>query len=348
VAVEVFWKLCGAAALAVFALGTREVRGQYLKVCKRILNGSASPSPGHTLRIAMVASFAAGTLYAQVEGRRSFDVASVRLTGAQTTPLRSVTNARVDLVNISLRDLVLRAFNITRLDRLSAPSWLQDVNVEIHATIPAGGARAQVPEMLETLLITRFGLRAHTEPRPTDVYELVVDRGDIRIEEVQAANELEKAFPADPSGKPPALDRTANTIDGPVRSIATERGGLTFITDRSMYERTPTDRGTIQINAVRMTMAELAGVIETTVDRSVFDRTSLTGVYRFRIELPRSSLTPAMSLGVTRSADGTPITDPGGVSVFKAVEQLGLKLEPRRVPLNTIVVDKIERFPTEN
>ncbi len=301
-----------------------------------------------TVCCVVAASFAAGTLYAQVEPRRSFDVASVRLTVAQTRPSRSVTDTRVDLVNISLRDLVLRAFKITRLDRLSAPNWLQDVNVDIHATIPAGGARQQVPEMLETLLITRFGLRAHAEPRPTDVYELVVGRDGTRIEEVQAANELDKAFPADPAGKAPILDRTADTIDGPVRSIATERGGLTFITDRSMYERIPTSRGTIQINAVRMTMAEFVGMIETTVDRSVFDRTNLRGVYKFQIELSRSSLTPAMSLGVTKNPDGTPITDPGGVSVFKAVEQLGLQLEQRRIPLNTIVVDKIERIPIEN
>jgi uncharacterized protein (TIGR03435 family) len=36
------------------------------------------------------------------------------------------------------------------------------------------------------------------------------------------------------------------------------------------------------------------------------------------------------------------------VSAVKAVEQLGLKMEPRRIPVDTIVVDQIERVPSDN
>jgi uncharacterized protein (TIGR03435 family) len=41
-------------------------------------------------------------------------------------------------------------------------------------------------------------------------------------------------------------------------------------------------------------------------------------------------------------------SDPGGLSVFEAVQQLGLKLEPRKVPLDLIVIDHLEKAPTEN
>ena len=52
---------------------------------------------------------------------------------------------------------------------------------------------------------------------------------------------------------------------------------------------------------------------------------------------------------MTTRADGTPIVrEPTGVSTFKAIESLGLKLEERRVPLDFVVVESIERTPTEN
>jgi uncharacterized protein (TIGR03435 family) len=292
---------------------------------------------------------AAGILRAQVEQARSFEVASVRLTDRRTPPSRRYTNTRVDLTNISLHVLLLRAFQIDRPSQLSAPDWVRDVNVEIHAVIPDGSGLEHIPEMMRTLLFSRFSLRVHTEPRPTDVYELVVGGGGVRIQEVQAVNELDKKFPAEPSRKAPLLDQTSDGPEGGLRSIFTDRG-LIIITDRSMYETMRTNRGTYQINAARMTMGQLAPYLAATVDRPVVDGTKLTGLYKFQIDLPPPTFAPGLlaSLGVSTTPDGTPINDPSGISAFKAVEELGLKLEPRRIPLDTIVVDKIERAPTEN
>ena len=41
-------------------------------------------------------------------------------------------------------------------------------------------------------------------------------------------------------------------------------------------------------------------------------------------------------------------SDPGGSSIFDSVQKLGLKLEPRKVPVEMIVIDKIEKTPTKN
>jgi len=73
-------------------------------------------------------------------------------------------------------------------------------------------------------------------------------------------------------------------------------------------------------------------------------------VYQFKVELPpdASAVRLLLNAGITNTAQGTPLTDPTGVSVFKAVEGLGLKLEERRTPVNVLVVDKIERNPIEN
>jgi len=293
------------------------------------------------LSCAVLAFVPAASVRAQVDALRSFEVASVRLTAPNTRSSRRVTNTRVDLTNISLQALLVRVFQIDQPARLSAPDWLTRVNVDIHAVIPEGSTRAHVPEMMKALLITRFGLRVREEPRPTDLYELVVGNGGVRMQKVDAVDELDKVFPADPSGKP-RPDQTIDSLEGRIRSIATQRGQM-IITERSMYERIRTGRGTEEIDATRMTMAELATMLSFTVDRPVVDRTNLPGLYRFRIELPPPTFLIASVLSPI-----APTNEPDVVSPFKAVETLGLKLERRRSMLDTVVVDHIDRVPTDN
>ena len=99
-----------------------------------------------------------------------------------------------------------------------------------------------------------------------------------------------------------------------------------------------------------MTMSELVSILTLHTGRPVIDSTKLTGVYSFSIELP---VPPFVSqglaaAGITTAVDGTPLNQPSGVSAVKEVEQLGLKLESRRLPVDMIVVDKIERVPSDN
>ena len=122
------------------------------------------------------------------------------------------------------------------------------------------------------------------------------------------------------------------------------------MTTRALWDQRITNRGTWQIDATRMGMADLVMLLGGMVDRPVLDKTALTGVYQFKVELPAflatANLTPRGSTTIVR--DGTVAADPFGVSVFRAVEGLGLKLESRRSPLDVIVVDKIARVPSAN
>jgi uncharacterized protein (TIGR03435 family) len=106
-----------------------------------------------------------------------------------------------------------------------------------------------------------------------------------------------------------------------------------------MYDNTQSVSGTRNIDAARMTMAELVSLLAFNLDEPVVDGTGLTGVYRFKIELPPD-------LGMPRLPGSSPRTS--GVSTFKAVEGLGLRLERRPTPVEFIVVDSINRTPTEN
>jgi len=300
----------------------------------------------------LLVCLAVAALSAQSNGSPSFEVASVRLSGPGTVFSQRITNTRVDLAKFPLRQVLWIAFRIDPLqsDRISVPDWSRDLRVDIHATIPEGNGREQVPEMLKRLLTERFGLRVSVTPRLTDVYELVVGSGGLRISEVQAVNELDKKIETNPALSSSVSDQILEERDGLVRVTMTPRGMRTT-TERSAYERIfNIGRPTYQLDAVRISMAEFASLLTANVARPVFDRTKLTGLYQFKIELPLDAAYVGVvaPLGITRTADGQPLSDPTGASAVKAVEQLGLRLEPRRIPLDTIVVDGLNKAPIEN
>ena len=286
--------------------------------------------------------------FAQAPTKPAFEAASIKPTAPGTRQSRRVTATRIDFVNTDLRSLLLTAFRLQPY-QLSAPQWLNTAMFDIHATYPADVAPRLMPEMLQTLLVERFGLVSHIEPRPVDLYELVVGKNGITMREVEVVDDLDKTFPREAPASITNADVTWETPEGPVRSMFVPFGTRT-ITARTMYEKTTTDRRTTKIDATRMTMAELATALTSNVDRPVLDKTGLTGVYQFTIELPPDATAVRMlrSIGISSTVQGTPLSEPTGVSVFKAVEGLGLKLEERRVPIPVLVVDRIERSPIEN
>jgi uncharacterized protein (TIGR03435 family) len=111
-----------------------------------------------------------------------------------------------------------------------------------------------------------------------------------------------------------------------------------------MYERTTAASGTATINAIRMTMSELVPILAVNLDEPVIDGTGLTGIYQFRIDLPRDATITRIFRTLGAGGDTTPT----GVSTFKAVEDLGLKLERRRTPVDVVVIDSIKRTPSVN
>lgn len=266
-----------------------------------------------------------------------------------------MSDTRVDLVNMPVRTLLLLAFRAKAYE-LVGPGWLAETRVSIQATMPPGATRQQVPEMLQRLLAERFGLVVHREPRPMDVYELVVGPGGHTMREVEAIDELDKTFPAskfaDQLGTAAdSSDTVRDTPDGPVRTVREDYMATTTLTARTMYKVTEMNldslsRRSHRLDATRMTMAELVALLTGNIDQPVLDRTGLRGTYGFSVELPldarlreslaRSPLGAAAALELSNS------------SAAKAVESLGLRLERRRAPIDVVVVDSIDRAPTEN
>lgn len=297
--------------------------------------------------IAAMAVVAAATGFAQAPKKLAFEVASVRLSEGVAPPSRTVTETRVTLLNLPMPDVLTMAFGVERA-RLVFPEWVRAQRVDIQATVPTGATREQIPDMLQTLLAERFSLVVRRESRPTDLYELIVGTGGVKVREVEPLNELETPF-TDASGKAFAFDRVSPDGKRLILMGLTRRQ----ITARTRFDTQSTERGTQRIDAARMAMSELVEVLRSNLGKDVLDKTGLTGVYQFTIELPPGAMAEAAARRAagTLNVNGEPITpntDPSGLSVFKAVEGLGLRLVERRSPAEFLVIDKIERAPTEN
>lgn len=120
--------------------------------------------------------------------RPAFEVVSIRpapnVTPAEATlqRLRRVTingvNARFG--HQSLTDLVLRAWGVERY-QLDAPGWMDNARFDVSARLPEGASPAQVPEMLQSMLEERFGLKFHRQNRERAHYALTVANNGAKL-----------------------------------------------------------------------------------------------------------------------------------------------------------------------
>jgi uncharacterized protein (TIGR03435 family) len=229
--------------------------------------------------------------------------------------------------------------------------------------------------MLQTLLEERFKLRAHLENKEQAVYALVVAKDGPRLMNGDDASSASDAS-ATPVGTSATDNRgeknvqTLNTPDGPM--IIKREGGSTLIIDpRTGPVRTSVgSNGTMRMEILKMSMSGFAEWLTPLMDRPVVDATDLKGSYRMTMELPMEVIRNAVMnrpapadlgslLGATpfsTSAGPLPATDglagnpsdPAGRTVFLAVEKFGLKLDPRKAPIETLIIEHIEKNPTEN
>ncbi len=121
--------------------------------------------------------------------------------------------------------------------------------------------------------------------------------------------------------------------------------------------------GAMHMEMLKVSMASLVDVLSPMMDKPVVDLTGLKGNFQLSLDLPIEQImamarAQAATLGVPMPGVGGPggaggtaalaASDPSGSSMFKAVQQLGLRLEARKVPIELIVVDHVEKTPTEN
>ena len=117
---------------------------------------------------------------------------------------------------------------------------------------------------------------------------------------------------------------------------------------------------------LKTTMGAFVDVLSRFVDKPVMDMTELKGTYEAKLELTMAdmlavarasgaNIPPGAAAALTGGAPGAGANpagaalDPGsGASIFESVQKLGLKLEPRKLPMDLMVIDKLEKNPTDN
>jgi uncharacterized protein (TIGR03435 family) len=261
----------------------------------------------------MVAMLCCGIGFSQAPPRPSFDVADVQIHADKETPTNAqfLPGGRVDIRNLNMRQLVLVAFNIG-----------QGVSEKLVEGIPGWAdttnydiiAKADPKTSINTLRVMLQTLLA-------DRFKMIIHRED-RVMPVYALV----------VGKgSPKLQPAAGT-DGFNCGAGEGAENMVHLVCRNM------------------TMADLVVSLPSFApryfDSPVVNGTDITGAYDIKLDW-----TPAGATGA-RGPDGqhapTDSADIAATTIFDAVQQLGFKLEKRKQPFPVVVVDRLERTPTDN
>jgi uncharacterized protein (TIGR03435 family) len=233
-----------------------------------------------------------------------------------------VNDNRFRTQNTTLRDLIRNAFDAEGPAQITGgPDAMLDSRWDINAKIgdddfallqklPREDRNRALHLMCQALLADRFGLKTHVETREFPVFDLVLDKG---------GSKLQASAPEAPPAPNAATDPHASATSAPAgrsgRSVSTSVG-------HDHGKMTATDASLADLTTMLGRRPELDG-------RTVIDKTGLTGKYDWILEWRPLSL---------NSTD----SDETGPSLFTALkEQLGLKLEPARGPVQIVVVDAV-------
>lgn len=259
-----------------------------------------------------------------------------------------VDGLRVDIGAMSLADLIAAAYKIKPY-QLSGPGWMKENRFDIMARIPDGVSKDLVPEMLQTLLAERFKLTIRRETKDHTEYALLVGKGGSRLEE--AAPDSDTPAPADGT--------MIDTGNGPMNIKSDGKGGATVNGPMGRIKVSMGPEG-MHYEIGKITMAKFAETLSTLTNLPVVDKTDLKGNYKVAFDIPMASLmnvarsagfavpgAPAVAGAANAPADAA--SEPSGDNaIFEGVQKLGLKLEQRKAPLETIVVEHLEKTPTDN
>jgi len=294
------------------------------------------------VRIALATVLTAGALVsvgAQTrEGRPpSFEVASVKpnKTGRGLAIVVMQPSGRVSTENMAVRDLIVTAYGIEEIQLAGLPGWATSERFAIEARTDGSATSEQVRLMLRTLLAERFKLSVHNETRTLPVLVLVTVKKDGTL----GSRLRRSGAECGPITPPPGVPMPPPPPPGPP-------GGIRPILQKDADARQGCGAMAISgwLSARKFTMEKLTRSLSVFTRRPVVDRSGLDG--EFDIDL---NFTPEFeTVGPVTPGGGPPPPNPEGPSLFTALqEQLGLKLESQRAPVDVLVIDRLER-PSEN
>jgi uncharacterized protein (TIGR03435 family) len=296
----------------------------------------------------------------------------------------NIDGARVDIGGMPMVQLLPQAFNVkpyqiaggatsTIADALTGDRW------DILAKLPTGATKEQVPDMLVRLLEDRFKMTYHHEKKELQVYALIVGKNGWKLKDT--SSDVDAPVPDGPgalavngpNGQQIRISPQAGPGGGPGGGRGGGPGGLggggsAMISSPQFgnMKMAMGENGNLHLESSKMTMPGLADLLTGLVDHPVLDMTEMKGTYQVTLEMSMESVLAAVraqglggfggpggpggggALGANVTVPVPTASDPGGSAIFDAVQKLGMKLESRKAPVDTIVIDHIEKTPTEN
>ncbi|HEY6340701.1 MAG TPA: TIGR03435 family protein [Bryobacteraceae bacterium] len=292
--------------------------------------------PGLTLAILLACPAFAQAPAQAAPPRAEFEVASIKLfdrsVQGQLLAGLHVDGAQIRAVGLTLRDLLGIAYQI-KATLISGPDSTSSEQFDVSATLPAGSTRAQLPEMFQALLADRFQVKVHRDKKDFAVYALLVGKGGLKMKET----------PPDPNDK---------GDDGPRGNVETTRtgNGATVNFGRGTSFTLANNR----FEARKMSMALFAGNLERFADRQIVDMTGLTAQYDFAFDVTPEEymamqLRAAVWVGAVLPPEAQKMLDASSPAALgDALQQIGLRLDARKAPLDVLVIDDALRTPTAN
>ena len=268
--------------------------------------------------------------------RATFEVASVKTnkSGDNRIGIGFAPGGRFRATNVPLRELIAAAYGtpqpLAAFQITGGAKWVESDRFDIVAKAPGdpqpgpNGPPPAMFAMLRNLLVERFQLVVHHETKDSPIYALVLARADGKL---------------GPQLHPATTDCAA------LMAAARARGGAPP-PPPAPGERMPCGMRMFpgNLSGGGSSMGQITNVLARFVNRTVVDRTGLTGNYDLDLQWTPDQ----MPQGRGDPPPGIPAVDPNGPSIFTAVqEQLGLKLDSARAPVDVLVIDRAEH-PTED
>jgi len=267
-----------------------------------------------------------GQSSAAVTQSAAFDVTSVKPnnSGANMIQMLPAANGGWQATNVTVAIMMRIAYQMQDSQIVDAPKWFYEDRFDVVGTGSAPGRDGPMPAKLRALLEDRFRLVTHMEKRELSAYSLVLASRDRKLG--------------------PQL--TPSTADCPVPGAGGRSRGPQPVQLPAPGERPKCGFmiGPGNIAAGGASVSMLTTNLSRIVGGIVVDNTVLTGTYDFTL-----AYAPDPGLGGRGDFPGGP--PPGadrpagdGPSIFAALqEQLGLKLESTKAPVDVLVIDKAER-----
>jgi uncharacterized protein (TIGR03435 family) len=211
---------------------------------------------------------------------------------------------------VTLTDLIAKAYGIDHPRISGGPPWVLSDHFEVIATLPQNTLSDRIPLMLQALLAERFRLVVRRDSRITRIYALVPAKGGPKLKPSRTEDSASPGRNPTPISSAPILMRPNGAF------------GICC--------------GKAQLN--RVSMEGFAVLLSAESDRPVRDETGIQGVYDISLDWTPEAAAPQPG------RDTVEAPSPTGPSIHTAVqEQLGLRLEPRSVPLEYLVIEHVEK-----